>query len=203
MKAALAVALAAFLQVPSAARASDAPAGATTLHVRPGDSDVTFRIRKWGVLSVTGRFADVAGEVFLRPDRPERSHVRIEVRIASVATGEEVRDRMLRTEDFLHAERFPSMTFISTAVARLPDGRASVTGDLTIRGVTRRITVPVTVHGPSADPEAGVLAGFETTFVIDRREYAVLGSRWSGGRSILANDVEVRLFLAASARPPR
>lgn len=203
MKAALSLALAAVLHAPAAARASDAPAGVMTLHVRPGDSDVTFRIRKWGVLTVTGRFAHVSGEVLLDPGSPERSRVRVEVRVASVSTGEEVRDRMLQSEDFFHASRFPSMSFVSTAVARLPDGRATVTGDLTIRGVTRRITVPATIHGPSVDPEAGALAGFETTFRLDRRDYGVLGSRWSGGRAILGNDVEVRLFLAASARRTR
>lgn len=203
MKAALSLALAAVLHAPAAARASGAPEGTTTLHVRTGDSDVTFRIRKWGVLTVTGRFADVSGEVFLDPGAPERSRVRVEVRVASVSTGEQVRDRMLQSEDFFYAARHPSMSFVSTAVARLPDGRATVTGDLTIRGVTRRVTVPVTVHGPSVDPEAGALAGFETTFRLDRRDYGVLGSRWSGGRAILGNDVEVRLFLAASARRTR
>lgn len=203
MRTALALALAAALHAPAEARAADAPAGATTLHVRPGDSDVTFRIRKWSVLTVTGRFADVSGEVHLDTDRPERSRVRVEVRVASVSTGEQVRDRMLQSEDFFHAARHPSMAFVSTTAARLADGRVSVTGDLTIRGVTRRVTVPVMVHGPSVDPEAGALAGFETTFRLDRRDYGVLGSRWSGGRAILGNDVEVRLFLAASARRSR
>ena len=203
MRAPLALALAAALHSPAEARAADAPAGATTLYVRPGDSDGTFRIRKWGVLTVTGRFADVSGEVFLDPGRPNRSHVRVEVRVASVSTGEEVRDRMLQSEDFFDAGRFPSMTFVSTAASRLADGRVSVTGELTIRGVTRRVTVPVTVHGPSVDPEAGGLAGFEATFQLDRRDYGVLGSRWSGGRTVLGNDVEVRLVLAASVRRSR
>lgn len=201
MTAALALAVAALLQAASPVEPAAAPA--LVLHVRPGDSDVTFRIRKWGVLTVTGRFSDVKGEVRLDRERPELSRVRVEVRVASVATGEEARDGTLQSEDFFHAARFPAMTFVSTAVSRLPDGRASVTGDLTIRGVTRRITVPVSLHGPTGDSEAGELAGFETAFRVDRREFGVHGSRWSGGKAILGTDVEVRLSLSASARLPR
>ncbi len=202
MSPALAFAVAAILQA-SPAPSAAAPARPVLLHVRPGDSDVTFRIRKWGVLTVTGRFADVRGEVLLDAARPEASRVSLEVRVASVRTGEEARDRALQSEDFFDASRFPAMTFASTSVARLPGGRASVTGDLTIRGVTRRITVPLVLHGPSEDPDAGLLAGFETAFRIDRREFGVLGSRWSGGKAILGTTVEVRLFVATSERRPR
>jgi polyisoprenoid-binding protein YceI len=164
---------------------------------------VTFTIRKWGVLTVTGRFRDVSGEVLLDRDRPEASRVTVEVRVASVSTGEAGRDQTLQSEDFFDTARHPAMTFVSSAVSLLPDGRASVTGDLTIRGVTRRITVPVTVHGPTVDTEAGTIAGFETVFPIDRRDYGVHGSRWSGGRAILGTQVRVRMLVSASARRPR
>lgn len=206
MSRALALAVAAILQahpLPAAAGLEAVASRPVLLHVRPGDSDVSFRIRKWGVLTVTGRFADLGGEVLFDEARPEASRVSIEVRVASVRTGEEARDRTLQSEDFFHASRFPAMTFVSTSVSRLPDGRASVTGDLTIRGVARRITVPVTFHGPTEDPDAGLLAGFETAFRIDRREFGVLGSRWSGGKAILGTEIEIRLFVATSERRPR
>lgn len=203
MKAALAIGLAAILSAQELPAVPPPASRPVLLHVRPGDSDVTFRIPMWSVLTVTGRFVDVRGEVLLDPGRPEASRVSIEVRVASVETGEEARDHALQSEDFFHSARCPAMTFVSSLVSRLPGERASITGDLTIRGVTRRITVPVTVHGPSRDPEAGTLAGFETTLRVDRRDFGLLGSRWSGGRAILGTDVGVRLFIAASERRPR
>lgn len=86
---------------PVAGRAPDAPAGATTIHARPGDGDLAYLIRRWDVLTVTGRFRNAAGEG--------------------------VEDRMLRTEVFFRAERFPSLSFVSTAVARCsgPTSRAA------------------------------------------------------------------------------
>ncbi|HYN41954.1 MAG TPA: YceI family protein, partial [Thermoanaerobaculia bacterium] len=107
------------------------------------------------------------------------------------------------SQDFFDAARFPVLRFVSTSVARLPDGRASVTGDLTIRGVTQRVTVPVVLHGPNEEEGAGTLAGFETSFTLDRRTFGVLGSRWSGGKAIIGTDVDVRIVVAASKRRPQ
>lgn len=183
------------------APASSRVTGPLRLSVSPGDSRVTFRVRKWGVVPVEGRFRSVSGEVAYDSSDLARCGVRVDARVDSVETGERARDETLQSEDFFDAARFPSLTFVSRRVARLPDGRASVLGDLTIRGVTRAVEVPVVFHGLSETEGGQAVAAFEASFRLDRTDFGVLGARWSAGRAILSRDVDVRIVLAA--RGPR
>jgi polyisoprenoid-binding protein YceI len=91
------------------------------------------------------------------------------------------------------AERFPSMTFRSKKVEAGTGGAFTVTGDLTIRGTTRQITIPVKFLGVNAVPNVGELAGFETTFTVDRTDYGVNGWKWSGGKLTLSKEVTIHL----------
>lgn len=181
------------------ARAPSRLTGPLRLSVSPGDSRVTFRVRKWGVVPVEGRFRSVSGEVAYDSSDLARCAVRVEARVDSVETGERARDETLLSPDFFDAGRFPSLTFASRRVARLPDGRVSVLGDLTIRGVTRAVEVPVVFHGLSETEGGQAVAAFEASFRLDRAEFGVLGARWSAGRAILSRDVDVRVVLAARA----
>ena len=179
------------------AAASSEPA---RYHVSPSDSTVMFTISKWTVFKEEGRFHEFEGDIDFNPDRPEETRVSFAVQVASVDTKKRNRDEKLLSDDFFHAEKYPVMTFRSTNVTALDERKIQVTGDLTIRGVTKRITVPVTVLGVATvdDPPAR-LAGFETTFVIDRTDFGVLGQRWSGGKHILGHDVTVHLIASARA----
>ncbi len=164
------------------------------LAVRAADSYVGYRIVKFGVVPVRGRFAQVAGEIVFDPARPERSRAVIRVPLRSLESGDPARTETLLSEDFFDARRHPEMRFVSERVARGPRGEWLVSGGLTIRGVTRTLTVPVELAaGPAQEPG---LAVFSTRFSIDRRDFGVLGARWSGGRAILAHEVEIELALA-------
>jgi polyisoprenoid-binding protein YceI len=169
-------------------------AAPTTYRVEPVNATVAFSIMKWGVLVEEGTFRDFMGNVTYDEKNPERSQVSFSVRAASVDTKNSGRDEALRSDDFLHAARHPQLTFKSTRVVPLTGETARVTGDLTIRGVTRSITIPVRLLGRSHQPEVGDLAAFETSFEIDRRDFGVLGSRWSGHfPGVLGNTVKVRI----------
>ncbi|MDX1632483.1 MAG: YceI family protein, partial [Thermoanaerobaculia bacterium] len=137
-------------------------------------------------------------EIVVDPGRPERSRAEVTVSLASLESGKEERTETLLSQDFFHADRFPEMRFVSRRVRRNADGRWLVSGDLTIRGVTRTVTVPVEIRrGQGLE---GPLVVFSTRFEIDRTEFGVLGEAWSGGRTILSDRVEIELALSGQRR---
>lgn len=154
-----------------------------------------FTVTKWMVFKEQGLFQDFQGELSYDPQHPERSRVEVTVQASSIDTREQGRDKVLRSDDFFDVEKYPTLSFQSTsAVAKAPDA-LEVTGDLTIHGTTHRITIPVKVLGVQEMPNIGSFVGFETNFTIDRRDYGVLGSRWSGGKLAIDNTVYIHLIL--------
>jgi polyisoprenoid-binding protein YceI len=154
-----------------------------------------FTVTKWMVFKEQGLFQDFQGQLNYDPQHPEKSRVEVTVQAASIDTREQGRDKVLRSDDFFDVEKYPTLSFQSTsAVAKAPDA-LDVTGDLTIHGTTHRITIPVKVLGVREMPNIGSFVGFETNFTIDRRDYGVLGSRWSGGKLAIDNTVYIHLIL--------
>jgi polyisoprenoid-binding protein YceI len=154
-----------------------------------------FTVTKWMVFKEQGFFQDFQGQLNYDPQHPEKSRVEVTVEAASIDTREPNRDKVLRSDDFFDVEKYPTLSFQSiSAVPKGPDA-LDVTGDLMIHGVTHRITVPVKVLGVQEMPNIGSFVGFETSFTIDRRDYGVLGSRWSGGKLAIDNTVYIHLIL--------
>jgi polyisoprenoid-binding protein YceI len=154
-----------------------------------------FTVTKWMVFKEQGLFQDFQGQLSYDPQHPEKSRVEVTVQASSIDTREQGRDKVLRSDDFFDVEKYPTLSFQSTsAVAKAPDA-LDVTGDLTIHGTTHRITIPVKVLGVREMPNIGSFVGFETSFTIDRRDYGVLGSRWSGGKLAIDNTVYIHLIL--------
>jgi polyisoprenoid-binding protein YceI len=154
----------------------------------PARSEVRFTVTKLGYSDVTGVFH--VFNVDLRYDNahPENSVVRWRVRINSVETGERDRDRSLQSPDYFHTARYPEMSFDSRAVRRVDDDRLDVTGDLTIRGITKRMTVPVRITGQQGR------RAFVSDFTLDRYDYAVRGGSVMGrliGRTVRVHLVAV------------
>src|SRR5262249_731480 len=115
-----------------------------------------------------------------------------------VDTNDAGRDGVLRSDDFFDVQRYPTMRFVSRRVNERSPNTLAVSGELTIHGVTKPIDVLVTVNGVNNVDHVGRLAGFETTFHIDRRAFNVNGSKWSGGKLLISPDVEVHLAIAAA-----
>jgi polyisoprenoid-binding protein YceI len=154
-----------------------------------------FTVTKWMVFKEQGLFQDFQGQLTYDPQHPEKSRVEVTVQATSIDTRESTRDKVLRSDDFFDVEKYPTLSFQS--ISAVPTGRDAldVTGDLMIRGVTHRITIPVKVLGVQEMPNIGSFVGFETSFTIDRRDYGVLGSRWSGGKLAIDNTVYIHLIL--------
>jgi polyisoprenoid-binding protein YceI len=174
-----------------------------TYLIKPVYTNVTFKITKWMVLPEQGQFRELDGTLTYDPLKPEQSHIEMTVQSGSIDTKNDTRDNVLRSEDFFDVARFPQLTFRSTSVRANGANALLVTGDFTLHGVTKRITIPVTVRGVRDLPDIGKLAGFETTFTIDRRDYGVLGNKWGAVPATLSNEVEIHLLIGAVKPKPR
>jgi polyisoprenoid-binding protein YceI len=137
--------------------------------IDPAHSNVEFVARHL-LSKVRGRFTGFEGAITVADD-PNRSSVEATVDAASVDTHNPDRDAHLRSPDFLDVERFPSLSFCSTAVAEDSEGRYRVDGELTIRDVTRPVTLELEYLGWSDDPWGGKRAGFSAVTEIDRDEF--------------------------------
>lgn len=135
--------------------------------------DLGFSAKHMMVATVKGRFTDVDAEIELNEERPEASSVRATVAVASLSTGSADRDTHLTSADFLDAERYPQLTFVSTDVRRKGDDAFELTGDLTIRDVTRPVTLAGEFTGPVPSPWGDRRFGFSLTGAIDREDFGL------------------------------
>ncbi|HUJ15690.1 MAG TPA: YceI family protein [Thermoanaerobaculia bacterium] len=172
--------------------AATACAQSTRYLVRPVYSNLRFSIVKWGVMKEEGMFRDFTGTLDYDPAHPEKARIDVVASAASLDTKDETRDGVVRSDDFLDVARYPTIEFHSRGV-----DHDVVTGDLTIHGVTRRIHFPVTSLGIRDVPHVGKLAGFETAFAIDRRDFGVLGNRWGAIPGVLSDEVEIQIAIGA------
>ena len=167
---------------------------ADTYKVDPVHASVTFRARHMNIGVVYGRFNALAGQFTLDEADPSKSSFNFEVQAGSVDTGNEKRDAHLKSPDFLNAKQYPTITFKSTAVKKSAQANAlEVTGDLTLHGVTKSITVPVELLGKGEFPPRTPRAAVETVFTIKMSEFDVKGIPGMPG----AVGDEVRLIFAA------
>jgi polyisoprenoid-binding protein YceI len=174
-----------------------APAPAAHYEITPVYSNVGFSILKF-FFKEEGGFRDYSGEFFYDPQHPERSSVEMTVKAASIDTRNENRDKALRSGDFFDVEHYPTLSFKSVSVAAKSADMLEVTGNLTIHGVTQRITIPVHFLGFRQLQGWGEFAGFDTVFTIDRTAFGVNALRWSGGQLILSKEVTIHLAIGGS-----
>jgi len=161
-------------------------------------SSVEFKVRHL-VSKASGRFDEFGGTIVVDRSDLTKSTVELNVKTASIDTDNEDRDGHLKSDDFLAVEKHPEMTFKSTSVEKESDDVYQVTGDFTLRGVTKSITIPVEILGFGPSPWGKGAAGFETTFTINRKEF---GIEWNkaldAGGFILGDDVDITITLEAA-----
>jgi polyisoprenoid-binding protein YceI len=132
-----------------------------------------FVARHAMVTKVRGAFNEFDAKAIVDGDDPTRSSVTVSLKVASIDTRNKMRDDHLRTNDFLDAETYPEITFVSTGVEQNGDTEFLVTGDLTIKGVTKSITIPLEFQGAAKDPMGNERIGFEGSTSLLRSEFGV------------------------------
>jgi len=159
-------------------------------------SGVSFSIRHF-VSNVSGRFRDFDGVIKYDKANPAASSVEFTVRAASIDTTNNDRDEHLRSKDFFDVQKFPTLTFSSTQVAAKDSSTLNVTGNLTLHGVTRSITLPVSLLGTVKTPR-GEKAGFETAFKIDRKEFGITWNNVLDSGPVLGDEVKITIEVEAN-----
>jgi polyisoprenoid-binding protein YceI len=148
-------------------------AAADTYRVDGVHSSVIFRVKHLGVGYFYGRFNDLSGTVVVDDKNPANSSFELRVKADSVDTNNAKRNQHLKGPDFFNAKEFPAITFRSKQVKALGDKKFEVTGDLTLHGVTKSITVKLNRVGTGPDPFGTHRTGFETNFIIHRSDFGM------------------------------
>lgn len=165
-------------------------------------TQVGFRIRHW-LTKVDGRFRDFDGHIWLDRSNPADSKVEVTIQAASIDTSYENRDKHLRSADFFDVEKYPVITFKSTKVAPRGKDVYDVTGDLTLHGVTKTMTVPVR-HTGFLNLGKQEKAGFELTIPINRKDFGIVWNRTAeSGGVMLGDDVDINVQVEANKEMPK
>lgn len=180
---------------------AEATRTATIWALDPTHTLVEFSAKHMMITTVKGRFTEVKGEIHMDETNPDRSFVRAELGVASISTGVEQRDAHLRSADFLDADTFGSITFVSKriegAVDR-PGETFELVGDLTIRGTTREVTLEAGYDGRGRDPWGGERVSFSANGKIDRRDFGLTWNQALETGGILVGN-EIKIAIEAQA----
>jgi polyisoprenoid-binding protein YceI len=164
-------------------------------------SRLGFAARHAMVTTVRGSFKVFSGTVHLDEDNPANSRAHVEIDAASVTTGNEDRDTHVRSADFFDVENHPTLVFDSTQAEKVGDDTYRLTGDLTIKGVARPVTVDFEFTGASVDPWGGFRAGFEGRATVNRKDW---GLTWNvaleAGGILVSDKVKLEFDVAAVKR---
>ena len=164
----------------------------TLWKIDPTHSEIQFKVKHLVISTVTGSFKNYDATVETDGESLEGAEIYFEAETGSIDTGVEQRNQHLKSDDFFNAEKFPKLTFKSTSFEKTGDDEYKLTGDLTIRDVTRSITLDVEHGGTLQDPYGQTKAGFEVTGKINRKEF---GLKWNAvteaGAIVVSDDVKL------------
>lgn len=175
--------------VAALALASSAVAQAGAWKIDPNHSSAQFSVRHLGVSTVRGAFTKVSGSAFYDPADPSKASVDVSIDASSVDTRVEMRDNDLRSPRFLDAQKYPTITFRSKQVKAAGSGKLQITGDLTIKGVTKEVVLDVDGPTPAIkDPWGNQRIGASATTKINRNDFGV-----SGLPGIVGDDINITI----------
>jgi polyisoprenoid-binding protein YceI len=164
-----------------------------TWKLDPYHTQVEFSVKHLGMMTVRGNFTEVSASGDVRPDAPDQSSVEVTISAASIQTHNAQRDNDLRSSNFLGAAEYPTMTFKSTRIEPAGQDRYAMTGDLTIKGVTKPVTLDVVRLGEFNDPNMGHRIGYTAETKINRKDFGMQFEMMLDGRFVVGNDVSISI----------
>lgn len=164
----------------------------TTWSVDPMHSSFNFNIKHMGISFVQGRFDKFNGSVTTTAEDLTNAKFSFSVETSSINTGVEMRDNHLKSADFFEAEKFPTMKFESTSIKKVKGNTYLLTGNLTIKDVSKTVSVTAVYGGKSKDQQGNEKLGFQTTFKINRLDYNIKYDPTGAG---VAKDVDVAVYV--------
>ncbi|HEV3460509.1 MAG TPA: YceI family protein [Candidatus Dormibacteraeota bacterium] len=159
----------------------------------PLHTQVEFSAKHLGMMTVRGNFTEVTASGDLYPDKPERSSVNVTIQAASIRTHNEQRDNDLRASYFLEVEKYPTITFKSSRIEPKGPDRGTMTGDLTIKGVTHPVTLNVVKYGEFNDPGMGHRIGYAAETRINRKDFGMSFDAMLDGKWVVSHDIQINI----------
>jgi polyisoprenoid-binding protein YceI len=177
------------------ATTTPAPTSLITWKLDPAHSAAEFKVKHMMISHVKGSLTGLSGILKEDPSDPDRFTVEASIDVATLSTGDAQRDGHLKSADFFEVEKYPTMAFKSTAVKRIAEGEHTVTGDLTMHGVTKPVTF--TVEGPSApgnDPWGNTRIGLSATTKLNRKDFGLTwNSTLETGGLLVGEDITINV----------
>ena len=163
----------------------------TTWAIDPAHSEIQFKVKHLVITTVTGNFKEFSGWVH-SGENFEDAQIHFEAHVDSINTNSEQRDAHLKGQDFFETEKFPTLSFTSTRFDKKDDTEFEMEGDLTIKGVTRKVKFSVEYAGTAKDPWGNTKAGFELKGKINRKDF---GLNWNAiteaGGALVSEEVKL------------
>lgn len=164
----------------------------TTWAFDPAHSELQFKVKHLLISTVTGNFKEFSGSV-TAGDNFDNAQISFETSIDSLSTHNEQRDEHLKSADFFEASKYPKLSFASTGFTRKDDDTYELKGDLTIKGITKPVTLAVDYNGTAQDPYGNTKAGFELNGKINRKDFGLTWNALTETGGMVVSD-EVRLL---------
>ena len=163
--------------------------------IDPVHTSIDFSVRHLGISNVQGKFTDFGGVISYDDKDPSKSSVKVTIKAASINTGNDSRDKDLRSDNFFDVAKYPEITFESTAVRKNGEDWIA-TGNFTMHGVTKSIELPFTLNGPVQDPSGHQHIGADVSTKLSRSAYGITADKG------LVGD-EIKISLSVDAAQPQ
>ena len=176
---------------------ASAPVAMVIFNLDPAHTMVQFKVRHLGLSTVTGRFATFTGSFQLDPASGQAGNAALSIDVASINTDNDRRNAHLKSPDFFNADSFPKITFQSTSIQKLTGNKYKVNGNLTMRGVTKPVTLDGELAGTRQTPR-GWLAALSLTGTVKRKDFGLMWDRVTEGVAIVADDITMQIDIEAN-----
>ena len=171
---------------------SESEAGARGVwQLDPYHTQVEFSAKHLGMMTVRGHFTQTSATGTIDPHHPEASSVEVTIQAASIRTNNETRDNDLRSANFLEADKYPTITFKSTRIEPAGQDRYTMTGDLTIKGNTRPVTLSVMRYGEFNDPMMGHRIAYSAQGQINRKDFGLTFNMLLDGKWVVSDEIQI------------
>lgn len=159
----------------------------------PYHTQIEFSAKHLGMMTVRGHFTEFSSTANLDSDHPEDASVEVTIQMGSIQTHHPQRDADLRSSNFLEVEKYPTATFKTTAFTQTGTDTVDVTGDLTIKDVTRSVVVPLTRLGEFNDPAMGHRIGYSGSLKVNRKDFGVTFNAVLDGKFVVSDEIKISL----------
>ncbi|HKW07689.1 MAG TPA: YceI family protein [Candidatus Dormibacteraeota bacterium] len=159
----------------------------------PMHTQVEFSAKHLGMMTVRGNFNEVTASGDIYPDEPGRSQIEAVINTASIRTNNEKRDNDLRSSSFLEIAKYPTISFKSTKIEHAGGDRYKVTGDLTIKGTTKPVTLELVKYGEFNDPRMGHRIGYAAQTKINRKDFGMSFDAVLDGKFVVSNEIQINI----------